>query len=73
MNYLKNMMKYLGKRFFFYERYSPIMKRITENIINSNFNHKNDKDICVEYNNSKSFKNLSQSLLIFNPLDFGAL
>lgn len=59
------MMRYLGKRFFFYERYSPIMKRITENIINSknqkNTNNKNIINKNINIQNKSDIKYYNQN------------
>jgi hypothetical protein len=58
-------MRYLGKRFFFYERYSPIMKRITENIINSknqkNTNNKNIINKNINIQNKSDIKYYNQN------------
>lgn len=59
------MMRYLGKRFFFYERYSPVMKRITENIINSknqkNTNNKNIINKNINIQNKSDIKYYNQN------------
>ena len=61
------MMRYLGKRFFFYERYSPIMKRITENIINSkNQKNTNNKNIINERSSSSVVKAKLYTEFIFH-------